>query len=163
VAGFTIGNEKYVLKQVRNNSITIEKGNSILEQLLTRNKYFFMQQLTMENSRIHLYKNDNISINKDNNREHRMITYYLQLPNDNSNEVHNIEGSKLLPQFEVKMSALVNDCSILAQKITERKPGYYYSDFNLPILSIESNSTSYIKDLRVDVLMTIINKYNQCK
>ena len=173
VKGYSIGDEHFLLKEIDNNTIVMEKGNSLLEQLLTKKKYYFMKRLTPENSRIHLYENEYVRAPYGNSTTaSRIIEYFVQLPRDSSNKVYAIEGKKLIPHFELKMSALVSDCPVLASKIAHKQPGYYYAPLSFPILSqrnptsVESSAYAEIgvvKDKNAAVLLQIINEYNQCQ
>lgn len=174
VKGYSIGSDHFLLKQIDNNTIIIEKGNSLLEQLLTKKKYFFMKRLTPEDSRIHLFENDYLRVPKENSSTppSRMVEYYVQLPYDNTNTVYAIDGNKLVPHFESKMSALVSDCPTLADKIRQKQLGYFYAPISLPILSQNNTirttnsihtNTAVTRDEYASILLHIINEYNQCK
>ena len=164
VKGYSIGADQYFMKEIDNNTITIEKGNSLISQLMTKKQYYFMKRLTEEDSRIHLYENDRIVAAKEgsNTIGKRVIEYFIQLPGD-SNTVYALDDNKLLPNFDEKMSAIVKDCPALAQKVAQRQPGYYYSSMNLPILSQKVTLGASMHDNNVSVLLNIIKEYNQCQ
>lgn len=165
VKGYAIDGDYYSLQQVNDNTIVIEKGNPLLEQLLTKKKYFFMKRITPENSRIHLYENHFIKAARDEKPVNatRVIEYYIQLPSNESKTVYAIDGKKLLPHFENKMSKIVNDCPDLAFKIAQRQPGYFYARQRAIVIIERPDVFSASEDQKVAVLMNIINEYNRCK
>ena len=63
----------------------------------------------------------------------------------------NIEGRRLVPDFENKMSEIVKDCPALAEKIRRKEKGYFYAQVSL------------IDSKRVETLMNIIDEYNKCR
>ena len=116
-----------------------------------------MRRLTAENSRIHLYEDmEKVSeTNKANgvtsSRTRYEREYYLQLPNEQSDDVFPLGGSRFVPAFDEKMSRIVSDCPALAQKIATKADGYFYAQVSL------------FKEKRVNVLMNIIEEYNKCR
>ena len=77
--------------------------------------------------------------------------YFLQLPNEEGDAVWPLGSNKFVPNFEEKMSKLVTDCPALAAKISNKEEGYFYAQVSL------------FKERRANVLMTIIEEYNECK
>lgn len=137
IKGYTIRNETYEVKE-------IHEGFPLGRQ------QFFMRRLTAEKSRLHLYEYlHRHTINKTAARYEP--EYYLQLPGDEHNFVYATNGSRFVPNFDQKVSQLVRDCEPLAKKIREKKDGYFYAQVSL------------IKEKRVDVLLRIIDEYNNCE
>ncbi|MBO9684222.1 MAG: hypothetical protein J7502_16410, partial [Flavisolibacter sp.] len=59
--------------------------------------------------------------------------------------------SRFVPDFNGKMSKLVADCPLLAAKISNKEDGYFYAQVSL------------FTDKRVNVIMNIIEEYNNCR
>jgi hypothetical protein len=136
VEGYTIRNEHYEVKEIK-------EGISIGRQL------YFMKRLTPKESRMHLFEfSKKETVNKTSVRH--TPEYYVQLPSESDNFVHAANGSTFVPHFEEKMARLLKDCPALAQKIAARKDGYFYAQVSL------------VKEKRADVLMRIIQEYNEC-
>jgi hypothetical protein len=144
VAGYRIRNEHYSLKE--------KKGGLGLGRRLS-----FMKRLTPENSRIHLFEDmEKVSETSKangvtNSRTRYEREFYLQLPNEQTNDVYPLGGSRFVPNFDEKMSRMVSDCPALAQKIASKSDGYFYAQVSL------------FKEKRVNVLMNIIEEYNRCR
>jgi hypothetical protein len=137
VRGYAMNNNAYEVKEIR-------------EGLSIGKRQFFMKRLTPENSRIHLYEfSKKETVNKTSTRH--VTEYYAQLPGEEDDLVHSTIGSRFVPHFEQKVSRIVSDCPSLAKKIAEKQNGYFYAQVSL------------LKEKRVDVLMRIIEEYNQCK
>lgn len=114
----------------------------------------FMKRLTPAEGRMHLYEHMERQTTTDRNNAtstRYIMNYYLQLPNDKTGEVWALNGSKLTPNFDEKMSKIVADCAPLAKKIAAQEPGYFYRQVSL------------FNEKRADVLLNIISEYNQCK
>jgi hypothetical protein len=77
-------------------------------------------------------------------------SYYLSWPSFGQKETMNTRSSALLPQFEEKMSKIVDDCPALAEKIRLKEKGYF-----IPM-------TSFKLKKHPEVLLKIINEYNNC-
>lgn len=144
VEGYRIRNDYYALKE--------KKGGIGLGRRVS-----FMKRLTPENSRIHLFEaldrvTETNKVNGANqSRNHYETEYYLQLPNEEGSGVYPLGGSRFVPAFDEKMSRLVGDCPSLSQKIAVKENGYFYAQVSL------------FKEKRADVLLNIIEEYNQCK
>lgn len=145
VQGYQIRNEYYELKEIKS---AISLGRNLS----------FMKRLTPDNSRIHLYENmeENTNTRTDRNgntstRRTWDLQYYMQLPSEAGDAVWAVNSSRFVPNFDEKMSRLVSDCPALAQKITNKEPGYFYAQ------------VSVFREKRADVLLTIINEYNRCR
>lgn len=114
------------------------------------NHLLFVQRLTKENSKIHLY--ELYQRNQGNNAYGEDIySYYISLPTLAKYEVWNASSKNLVPRFEEKMSKIVSDCPSLANKIQQQNKGYFYGQVTL------SNQK------KAEVLKRIIDEYNQCK
>lgn len=136
VKAYQLRNDLYELKE-------ISEGINFGRQL------FFMKRLTPESSRIHLFEfSKKETVNKTSVRHEP--EFYVQLPQDEPNKVHAANGTVFVPHFEDKMSHLVRDCPSLAQKITDKNPGYFYAQVSL------------VREKRADVLLRIIEEYNEC-
>jgi hypothetical protein len=140
VTGYRVANDYYLVKQI-NGGITSSKGT------------MFMKRLTPADSRMHLFENmETIAPVQSKASATRYEThYYLQLPYEKGNVVWPINGSKFVPDFNKKLSLLLQDCPELSQKIARKKEGYFYPQISL------------FSDKRADVLMTIIEEYNRCR
>lgn len=141
VKGYELRNQYYELKEV--------KGHFHLFK-----EFSFMKRLTRQDSKIHLYettKKITQSGGKHTNAYTRYETeYFLQLPGDETNVVWPLTGSKFVPHFHEKMSKLVSDCPTLASRILNKENGYFYAQ------------VSVFKDKQANVLLNIIDEYNQC-
>jgi hypothetical protein len=142
VKGYQLRNEYYELKEV--------KGNLSLFK-----EYSFMKRLTKEDSKIHLYEHTK-KITQPGSKHTSAYTryekeHYLQLPGEDGIAVWPLDGSKFVPDFHQKMSKLINNCPTLASKILNKEDGYFYAQVSL------------FKEKRVNVLMNIIDEYNNCE
>ncbi|HUC79968.1 MAG TPA: hypothetical protein VMR70_03595 [Flavisolibacter sp.] len=141
VAGYRIHNDHYFLK---------EKKSGL------GRRQSFMRRITPADSRIHLYEEqEKVSETSKangvtNSRTRYEKEYYLQLPNEPTDDVYSLGSSRFVPNFDEKMSRIVSDCPALAQKISSKADGYFYAQIGL------------FKEKRVNVLMTIIEEYNRC-
>lgn len=109
----------------------------------------FIKRLTKENSRIQFYELR--QLRKSNDTGEELYFYFISLSNHSLFETWNIYSKNLVPNFDVKMSAIVSDCPQLAEKIKEKRNGYFLAHYNF------SNSK------KVEVFMRIIEEYNKCK
>ena len=116
--------------------------NSDQERLL------FVKRLTKENSRINLYELYQARRQTSDGQEH--FFYYISFPTQGTLEVWNIVSKNLVPNFDEKMGKLVEDCSVLSNKIKDRSRGYFLAQFTL-------SDTK-----KVEVLKRIIDEYNDC-
>jgi len=108
----------------------------------------FVKRLTAENSKIQLY--ELYQSGKANYTGDATTTYFLSFPGYGPLETLNAKSSKLVPNFDLKMSSMVEDCPNLEKKIRKREKGYFLS---LGTFNIKTTPT---------VLMTIINEYDSC-
>lgn len=124
-----------------------------------RDKMLFVKRLTKENSRINLYELyeqvSNTSYRNGNSYTYYsdQYSYYISVPGNRQQgaEVWNIEGRHLTPNFEDKMSEIVNDCPSLAEKIKQKEKGYFYAQVSLS------------SQKRIETMMNIIDEYNKCR
>ncbi|HMJ47517.1 MAG TPA: hypothetical protein VK498_09315 [Ferruginibacter sp.] len=120
----------------------------------SRDQVLFVKKMTKDNSRINLYelyeRQTNTSSSNRRSYETESYTYYITLPGQ-SEEAWNIEGRHLTPNFENKMSELVKDCPLLAEKIRRKDKGYFYAQVSL------------VQEKRIETLMNIIDEYNKCR
>ena len=143
VKGFELRDNYYELKEVRP-SISIGRAN-----------YSFMKRLTKPDSRIHLFENME-KYTTGGTRGSSATTryepeYYMQFPGEQGDVVWAVNSSKFVPNFDEKMSKLVEDCPALAAKIASKEEGYFYAQVTV------------FKEKRADVLWNIITEYNKCK
>jgi hypothetical protein len=145
VEGYEIRGQYYELKEIKG-GISIGK------------RWSFMKRLTPADSRIHLYENmeENTSSVTNTNgtsstRTRYETQYYMQFPSETGDGVWAVNSSKFVPNFDEKMSKLVEDCPALANKIANKESGYFYAQ------------VSVFREKRADVLWNIISDYNKCK
>ena len=139
IKSYSLSNDHFDLKNIRG-------GLSIGQH------FVFMKRLTPGNSKIHLYEHMVQSRDKrDLHRNRYEIEYFMQLPSDNSTDVWPVNGPKLVPDFDEKMSKLVADCPQLSSKIANKEEGYFY------------RQVTVFREKRMDVLLNIIAEYNRCK
>ena len=118
-------------------------------QLNEAYRFMFVKRLTEEHSKIQLYQL--YESGRGNGLGQAKYSYYISLPKYGQYQAANTSGKTLLPDFEYKMSKIVRDCPELVQKIEEKKAGYFIPQF------------SFNGNLHPDVLLRIINEYNNCK
>jgi hypothetical protein len=111
--------------------------------------FLFVKRLTKENSKIQFYELHQLYKSNDTGEE--LYYYFISLPNHSLYETWNIYSKNLVPNFEIKMSAIVDDCPKLAAKIKERANGYFLSQ------------VSFSNSKKVEVFERIIEEYNNCK
>ncbi|MFI5205581.1 MAG: hypothetical protein ACHQVK_01445 [Candidatus Paceibacterales bacterium] len=109
----------------------------------------FLKRLTTAGSRLQFYELHQLYKSSDTGEERYF--YFLSLPNHSRYEAWNIYSANLVPFFESKMSAIVDDCPALASKIKEKANGYYLPQF------------SFSDSKKVEVFKRIIDEYNHCK
>jgi hypothetical protein len=111
-------------------------------------RLLFVKRLTDENSRMQLY--ELYESDRDNSGGNSEYSYFLSYPSCGPLDAINTRSSTFIPSFEQKMSLLVADCPVLAEKILAKDNGYF-----IPF-------TSFNKKKHPDVLLRIINEYNKC-
>ena len=145
VKAYKMRNDYYELKEIKD-------GNALNRDF----RLHFMRRLTPENSRIHLYEYLEQKTSHTGDRRSRTVTslektYYVQLPSEKGDGVWDIGLSRLVPNFDEKMSKIVRDCPSLSQKIADKEKGYFYHQ-------VGPNDEE-----RMDVLWNIIEDYNKCR
>jgi hypothetical protein len=136
IEGYSIGPDFYALKKL---------------DLFMNNTFYllFVKRLTTESSKIQLY--ELYESGRGNNTGEIKYSYYLSLPSYGPLETMNTRSSGLVPFFDEKMSEIVHDCPALSRKIQSKENGYF-----LPL-------TSFNIKKHPEVLLKIINEYNNCK
>jgi hypothetical protein len=139
ISSYKKGNDTYELKHVMH-------GKKVTAA------HYFMKRLTAPDSRIQLYEHVQ---KKYEHRSSKRVTYhpvyYMSTNKSRRNTVFDVRGHQLAPNFHLKMSELVSDCASLRSKIFKKEEGYFYQ---------VSGST---EKQRADILLRIINEYNNCK
>jgi hypothetical protein len=122
-------------------------------------EFRFVKRLTKEGSRIHLYELHEQRTRETTNRYGRSTssyttpehTYYITTPGHTRQQAAwDLEGRRLTPNFEDKMSEIVKDCPALAEKIKRKDKGYFYAQISL------------IDSKKIETMFTIIDEYNRC-
>lgn len=143
VKGYSVRGSYFALKEIRtSNPLQFGKNHS------------FLKRLSPEQSLMHLYEGleESTSKNSDGSTRTKFQTqYYLEFPGEKGDAVWALNSSRFVPNFDEKMSRLLNDCPTLARKIAAKENGYFYAQVTV------------FKEKRADVLMNIIEDYNSCK
>jgi hypothetical protein len=140
VKGYSIRGQYYELREIR--------GGISLDS-----RYSFMKRLTPADSKIQLFEHTEKQTTTVNNNTstHYETQYYMQLPQETGDAVWALSSQKFVPNFDEKMSRMVQDCNGLAKKIAGKEDGYFYAQVSLS------------RERRADVLWNIINEYNKCQ
>lgn len=109
-------------------------------------RLFFVKRMTETNSKIHLFQ----FMETDKFQQRTKTRYLLNFPGMDTYDTYDVEHSRITPNFDEKVSALVKDCPVLAEKIKSKKNGYFYA------------KVSFIENRVRDVWLTIINEFNAC-
>jgi len=136
IAGYSVGADFYALKK-----IDLYMNNTF--------RLLFVKRLTGENSKIQLY--ELYESGRGNYSGESQYSYYLSLPSYDPLQTMNTRGIGLLPSFDQKMSEIVSDCPALAEKIKLKEKGYFLAQVTFAIKK------------HPEVLLRIINEYNNCK
>lgn len=136
IAGYSVGAYFYALKKV-----DLYMNNTF--------RLLFVKRLTGENSKIQLY--ELYESGRGNYSGESQYSYYLSLPSYDPLQTMNTRGIGLLPSFDQKMSEIVSDCPALAEKIRLKEKGYFIPQVTFAIKK------------HPEVLLKIINEYNNCK
>ena len=110
--------------------------------------YLFVERLTAERDKMQLYKL--IPSANTNFAGEEPSYYYISFPSFTKYEVIDINSSKLVPEFDIKMSNYIKDCAALVTKVQLKDKGYYYALFSLGAK-------------RVEVIKNIVKEYNNCQ
>lgn len=136
IKGYSIDSNFYMLKYV---DLNVNASRYLL----------FVKRLTRETDKLQLYQlHQEFSSNYTGEVQD---FYYISFPYDGPLETTSASSIKLVPDFEHKMSSLLEDCPELATKIRSRKSGY-----TLPLVSFATQK-------KLEVLSRIVNEYNHCK
>lgn len=116
--------------------------------LSKENHYLFVERLTGENDKMQLYKlqpSENTTLNGE-----EPFYYYISFPSFAEYDVIDINSSKLVLLFDIKMGNYIVDCPELLTKIQSKDKNYYYT-----LLSLGYK--------RIEVIKNIVQQYNNCK
>ncbi|MEJ7626790.1 MAG: hypothetical protein WKF35_08005 [Ferruginibacter sp.] len=147
VKGLNIRNDYYEPKLIDMGGF----GNS--------DEFRFVKRMTKEGSRIHLYELYEQRTRQSNSRYNSAgssyttpeYSYYITTPaHTRQQAAWNLEGRRLTPNFEDKMSEIVKDCTVLAEKIKKKEKGYFYAQVSL------------IDSKKIETMLGIIDEYNRC-
>jgi hypothetical protein len=133
---YRIGDEHYYLKKIDLN-------------LNGSEKLLFVKELTKPNSRIKLYELFEQKKQTSDGADH--YSYFISLQGHDRLQTLNIGSRNLIPNFDEKMSRIVEDCPALSNKIKQKAKGYFIAEFTI------SNQK------KVEVLQHIISEYNDCR
>ncbi len=112
------------------------------------NNILFLKRLTNDSAKLQLfelYRSKNNSL-----EEFDQYDYYVSFSNENRFVSWSIRGIKFFPDFEDKMSKIVSDCPLLAEKIEQKQNGYA-----LKQVSLDAKKNEVIK--------RIVEEYNKCR
>jgi hypothetical protein len=119
------------------------------QRFFNRQDLMFARRMTRPNSKIKLFELYQRQPDANNNGSYTTsYTYYVQFPFQQRFETWRIDGNKFVPNFEEKMSDYVKDHPTLAEKIKNKKKGYFY-----PLVTLNS-------DKRLETMQRIIDEYN---
>ncbi len=108
----------------------------------------FVKRLTEANSKIQLF--ELYESGKGTYTGESKYSYFLSFPGYAPYQTINVRSNQLIPNFDLKMSAMVEDCPELAKKIRSRQSDYFLS------------MATFNRKKTPEVLMRIINEYNSC-
>ncbi len=123
------------------------------------NEFRFVKRMTKEGSKIQMYELFQQVTRQANSRfngaantyQTSEYSYYIVTPaHTRQMPAWNIEGRRLSPNFEDKMSEIVKDCAPLAEKIKKKEKGYFYAQ-------VSFNGTK-----KIETMLSIIDEYNRC-
>jgi hypothetical protein len=148
--------QRIPIDEIRGYSV---RGDFYAPKMLDRGGIFggdrmrFLKRLTKEDSRIQLYElfERRTTNNNGFTRTYNEYRYYISLPTHDKYTAWDIDGRRLVPNFEDKMSEYVQDCAILADKIKRKEKGYFYAQISLSEMK------------RISTVLNIIDEYNACR
>ena len=123
-------------------------------------EFRFVKRMTKEGSKIQMYELFQQVTRQANNRfngggnsyQTPEYSYYIVTPaHTRQMPAWNIEGRRLSPNFEDKMSEIVKSCPSLAEKIKTKEKGYFYAQ-------VSFNGTK-----RIETMLGIIDEFNKCQ
>jgi len=108
----------------------------------------FVKRLTGENDRMQLYELHQLY--KSNSEGQETSYYFISHPFFSKYEVVDINGTKLIPLFDIKMGDYVSDCPDLFNKIRTKQKRYFYTFTSL-------------RPKKLEVIERIVKEYNSCQ
>jgi len=148
IKGINIRNDYYEPKLIDRGGF----GNS--------DEFRFVKKMTKEGSRIQLYELYEHRTRQTSSRYSGgsssyttpEYSYYITTPaHTRQQAAWNLEGRRLTPNFEDKMSEIVKDCAPLAEKIKRKDKGYFYAQVSL------------VDSRKIETMLGIIEEYNRCE
>ncbi|MBL7709151.1 MAG: hypothetical protein JNJ86_08755 [Chitinophagaceae bacterium] len=112
------------------------------------NNLLFVKRLTAAGAKMELYELFRSRSSSTDGTD--QYDYYISFPGDNRLLAWNIRGPGFFPNFEEKMSKLVADCPVLAEKIKNKSGGYSVRQISVDVKKIE-------------VIRKVVEEYNSCK
>lgn len=128
-----------------NYSVKNLKGND----MWGGNALRFVKELTPMNGNLQLFENEVLTKSTDGTL-HREQQLFVQLPGNNL-DVYNAQSDKFIPNFDVKVPAMLAACPSLCEKISNKNKDFFYAFVNQG------------ETRRKQVWMNIVNAYNQCQ
>jgi hypothetical protein len=113
-------------------------------------RLLFLKKLSADNTKIGLYELFRKGVYEQDGY-HDEYLYYISLPGYTRLQTLSTNSSKLVPNFDTKMSGFVADCPILADKIRAKQKGYFVPYFAIDLAD------------KVEVYKRIIDEYDHCK
>jgi len=122
-------------------------------------EFRFVKRMSKEGSKIQMYELFQQVTRQANNRysgaansyQTPEYSYYIVTPaHTRQMPAWNIEGRRLSPNFEDKMSEIVKSCPVLAEKIKNKEKGYFYAQ-------VSFNGTK-----KIETMLGIIDEFNKC-
>lgn len=118
IVGFQMGDSWYEPKFLGNGPVN------------TLYKKTMVKRLTPLGSKMALYEFNSHTVTKNsfgNSEVKEIIAYFVQLPNTTDDKVYQFADNKFVPKFDIKVSAIVADKPVLAEKIRNKNKGYFYA------------------------------------
>ena len=134
VSYYSVGGQSYVAKNI---DLYLRGVTHLL----------FVKRLNEENARMQLFELPQSY--KSNDRGEEPSFFYISMSEFTPYDVIDINSAKLTPNFERNMSELVSDCPVLADKIRQKFPGYYFT-----YLSFQNK--------KLEIIKRIAKEYNNC-
>ena len=143
---YTCNNEFYFPKQINLEAYQIPNWNKIYTPDV--NNILFLKRLTNDSAKLQLFELfKSRTKTSDGVDEH---DYYISFKDENRFMTWSIRGTKFFPNFEERMSAIVSDCPLLAEKIKQKVNGYAVRQ-----VSVDAKKN--------EVMKRIVEEYNACK
>ncbi len=143
--------EKILIDDIKSYEIknTLYFPKQIIIENTGEKRILFLKELSKIDSRIQLlelYQQKNINTN-----EIERHFYFIVTDKQERFEVLSLTKKELVPNFDYKMSKIVEDCPTLANKILTKTKGYF-----VPSITFSDYKT-------LETLQNIIEDYNNCK